>query len=171
MFDRKRREFITLLGGAAAAPMLAPHRADAQQRDKPVVGLLNMASHEMVTHLTPAFRQGLNDSGFIEGQDVTIEYRYADSRPDRLPELLADLLQRKAAVIVTPGSSAAAVAAKAATSTIPILFSTGDDPTKLGLVASLNRPGGNATGVNFFSIGLGQRRWDCCASFSPRPRA
>jgi putative ABC transport system substrate-binding protein len=150
----RRRDFITLLGGAAAT---CPLGARAQQVTRPVVGLLYTASPATVSHLTQAFRLGLHDMGFIEGQNVTIEYRFAEGHYERLPELIADLIGRKVAVIVAPGSSVVALAAKAATTTIPILFSVGDDPVRLGLVASLNRPGGNVTGVNFFSLEVGAK--------------
>jgi putative tryptophan/tyrosine transport system substrate-binding protein len=150
----KRREFITLLGGVAAWPLVA----HAQQPAMPVVGFLGTASAYPFAHLLAGLRRGLQETGFIEGRNVAVQYRWAEGQYDRVPALAADLVRRQVAVIVTVGGETSARAAIAATATIPIVFNTGADPVKLGLVTSLARPGGNATGVNIFTTELVEKR-------------
>ena len=161
----ERREFITLLGSAGVTWPIVSH---AQQKAMPVVRFVNGGAADAASGYLAGFRKGLSETGFVEGQTVTVEYHWLEGRFDRLPALMADLVRRQVAVIATPGSVAAALAAKTATSTIPIVFGSAEDPVKLGLVTSLARPSGNATGFNFFAFEVASKQFELLHEFVPK---
>ena len=164
MFDLRRREFITLLGGAAAS---WPLTARAQQMPMPLVGFLNGISAGERPHLVESFRRGLSEVGYVAGQNVAVEYRHAENQPDRLRALAADLIARRVAVIAATGGNNSALVAKSLTTTIPIVFTSGVDPVRAGLVSSFSQPEGNVTGVSWFSVDLGAKHLELVREVVP----
>src|SRR6201982_139245 len=164
MSQMRRRNFITLIGGAAAWPLAAR----TQQAGLPVVGFVNGGAADAAARYLAAFRKGLSETGAVEGRNVTVEYHWMEGRSHRIPTVIADLVRRQVAVIATPGSTEGAVAAKTATSTIPIVFGSAVDPVELGLVASLARPGGNPTGTNFFAFEVASKQFGLLHELVPK---
>ena len=164
----RRREVISLFAGAAAVALVRQRTARAQQPALPVIGFLHSSSPEPMNNFVAAFRKGLSEAGFVEGQNVAIEFRWAAGQVDRLPEMAADLVRRGVTVIATPGSTPAAIAAKAATTTIPVVFAIGANPVALGLVASFNNPGGNVTGVSVQNTELQAKALELLRELAPR---
>src|SRR5215831_2697122 len=163
MLGIRRRQFMRLLGGAAAWPLTVR----AQQPKMPVIGFLDPRSSDVISNLLRAFRRGLKETGHAEGENVAVEYRWAENQNDRLPALAADLVRRQVTVITAPGSTPAALAAHAATNTIPIVFGIGADPVQLGFVAGMSRPGGNMTGVVTLSVEVGAKRLELMHEMAP----
>jgi putative tryptophan/tyrosine transport system substrate-binding protein len=168
MLDVNRREFIALVGGASTLLAAKVNRARGQQPAVPVIGVLSAEWPDRFTDRLRAFHGGLRETGYVDGRNLAIEYRWAEGRNDRLPALAAELVRRQVSVIVTAGSTPAALAARAATTTIPIVFYLGADPVDAGLVTSLSRPGGNVTGVVTLNVEVAPSGWNCCMSWSLR---